>query len=210
MLQSDIFDREDNDLWNRAHVALRKTTPKSASDLSAPKVDLYVALPILSNSFEPRGFCKDDSIQNFNPTRLARLGEKGLISCPIASLSSRKPPGQKHLVCFPSAVIEAKHHDVTEKEKDMCYWQAANASSSAVAMLSKLAAYPKESFSVQIVRPVVSFTFIGPKVKVWITYISSKETQNEGEQPVSTYVSEHLLRHCTSKFLIFGLSADAW
>ena len=172
---SNIIGREDEDLWSQGRQALQRTTPRSAPLLSAPKADLYVALPILSKSSKPRGFYNDDCIQNFHETRLAQLCEKGLISCPIADLSGLKRLDLKHLLCFPSSVIEVKHHKVKPSEEKKCYYQAANASSSALAMLSTLSAHAYESLSPQIVRPVVSFTFIGPEAKVWITYTNSRK-----------------------------------
>lgn len=75
-------------------------------------------------------------------------------------------------------------------------------------MLSKLSTYFHESSSVQIVRSVVSFTFIDFESMMWIIYISSRE-QKPGRL-VCKYVSEHFLRHCTSKLFILGLSADIW
>ena len=149
-------------------------------------------------SSEPRGFYKDDCIQNFHKTRLAQLHEKGLISCPTADLS--KQENHKNLLCFPSAVIELKHHDVKMKDTEYCYCQAANASSAAAAMLSQLSSYPRASISPLIVRPVVSFTFVGYRSKVWITYISSRK--RERQRVVCNYVSDHLWWHSTPNRLI--------
>ena len=194
VIPSNSLGREDEDLWNQSQKALQRTTPQSAPALTAPKADLYIALPILPKSSKPRGFYNDDFIQNFHETRLARLWENGLISCPIADLSASKRLNQKHLLCFPSAVIEVKHHEVKPKERETCYWQAANASSSALAMLSKLSAYSLRTLSPQIVRPVVSFTFIGPEAKVWVTYVSSRKQR--GSRLLCKYVSEHFLLRC--------------
>lgn len=208
MSLSDIFGREDEDLWSEGRKALQSTTPRSAPLLTAPKTDLYFALPILPKSSKPRGFYNDDCIQNFHETRLARLCEKGLISCPIADISGGKRLDQRHLLCFPSAVIEVKHHNVKSNDRTKCYCQAANASSSALAMLSKLSAYPYGSLSPQIVRPVVSFTFIGPEAKVWITYISSRKTK--GRRLRCKYVSERLLPYFSAELLILGLCINTW
>lgn len=205
---SNIYGREDEDLWNQGRKALQRTTPRSAPILSAPKTDLYVALPILPKTSKPRGFYNDDFIQNFHETRLARLCEKGLISCPIADLSGLKRLDHKQLLCFPSAVIEVKHHKVKPSEERMCYCQAANASSSALAMLSKLSAYPHGSPSPQMVRPVVSFTFIGPQAKVWVTYINSREKKDG--RLLCKYVSKHFLPHRSFQVPIWGFSADTW
>ena len=193
-MSSNIVGREDEDVWNQGRKALQQTTPRSAPVLSAPKADLYLALPILPKSSEPRGFYNDDFIQNFHETRLARLCEEGLISCPVADLSGSKRLDHKRLLCFPSAVIEVKHHEVKPSETQFCYCQAANASSSALAMLSMLSGYSPRSLSPQIVRPVVSFTFIGPEVKVWLTYVSSRKPKKGRVR--CEYVGEIYLSRC--------------
>lgn len=214
LISSNISDREGQDLWNPARKALQRTTPRSAPILSAPKCNLYIALPIISKSSKPRGFYNDDLIQNFHQDRLAPLCDQGLISCPIADLSGPQRLGQKHLLCFPSAIIELKHHKVKPSEREKCYCQAANASSSAVAMLRKLSAYSPRTLSLHVIRPVVSFTFIGPDVRVWITYISlrkerdPKKSQKRGRRFWYEYVSEHYLPRCASMALTLGLFAD--
>lgn len=221
---SNILGREDEDLWNQGRKALQQTTPPSAPTLSAPKADLYIALPVVSESCTPCGFYRDDFIQNFHETRLAKLYEKGLISCPIADLSRLKLLDERHLLCFPSAVVEVKHHKVTPSAREKCYCQAANASSSALSMLSTLSAYTHGSFSPQTVRPVVSFTFIGPEARVWITYISSRRQQDpinsrrqkdpinsrrqKGQLLLCEYVSERCLPHYLLIVLILSLSTD--
>lgn len=142
--------------------------------LSAPKPDLYIAFPILKQVPNRSAFYRDDTFQNFTVEILAKLEEEqsgGLISNPIKSLDSLRKIKEKHLVCFPSTVIEIKHHDVPTSEINKCYCQAANASSTALSIISGLLR-PENGLDLRELRPVVAFTFIGFETRVWICYVS--------------------------------------
>ena len=187
---SDSLYREAEDTWHRAQVALNKTTPKASPQLKSPKVDLYIALPIISRSLNTKGFYRDDYVQNFNESRLTALSNwDKLISCPIKDLSSSKNIARHHLVCFPSAIVEIKHHRVPRSEREYCVYQAANASSSALAMLNQLSRYSRGKLSLARIRPIVSFTFIGPSCRVWLTYIDSK-VKGPKRKEICKYVSK--------------------
>ena len=159
-------------------MALRKTTPNDATPLSAAKADLYIALPIIKRASNLRGFHRDDPIQNFsedNLTKLEEIKNGNLISNPIIQLDRVEGIEPKYMVCFPSAVVEIKHHKVEKSKKTQCYCQAANASSTALSMLSRLYLLQyRETNGINLkeLRPVVAFTFIGYKTKVWISFVS--------------------------------------
>jgi hypothetical protein len=133
-----------------------------------------MALPLFEN-FHHRGFDKEDQIQHFMADRLAYLEKKSngcLISNPITPLTTATNIiKKKHLLCFPSAVIEIKH-------QTKCYCQAANGASTALSLLSRLSHFsiPIEDF--REMRPVVAFTFIGYRSRVWIAYISNREWED--------------------------------
>lgn len=142
-------------------------------------MDLYLALPIIRRVSNARGFHRDNYIQNFTEAALTSLEEDEngkLISNPITPMNISKDIRRKDLVCFPSAVIEVKHHKVKKREKEKCYWQAANAASAALSMLGRLAHLSASRESFEEIQPVVAFTFIGYKCKVWIAFISGKKT----------------------------------
>ncbi|CZR54222.1 uncharacterized protein PAC_04105 [Phialocephala subalpina] len=146
----------------------------------ALKPDLYMALPITRNS-KAVGFRKDDYIQNFTETYLANLEEHkngNLISSPITRLD--KDLREKDRVCFPCAVVEIKHHKVSQGQRRKCYCQAANGAATALSMLGRLSYLSAPNNSYKEVQPVVSFTFIGYEARVWIACIVTKikeETQ---------------------------------
>ena len=98
---------------------------------------------------------------------------------------------EKSLVCFPCAVVEIKHHAVKEPEVQKCFCQAANGSSTSLALLRSLSRYSVHKGNFRNFRPVVSFTFIGYNVRVWVTYIESESyEQVQGhEKETSVYVS---------------------
>ncbi|KAH6677435.1 hypothetical protein B0J14DRAFT_584240 [Halenospora varia] len=169
---------EEEDVWEHGRRCLRRTAPPNAPPLTAPKADLYIALPIFSKDFTATGFHKDDCIKNFtqdNLTRLEKSKNGNLISNPITPmLDTLKDITEKHLVCFPSTVVEIKHHKVNQSEIRKCYAQAANASATALSMLGRLSHLSIPSHAVGEIQPVVAFTFIGNKFRVWVTHIVTK------------------------------------
>ena len=172
------MDSEDEDTWMRGKKALRHTLPRNAPPLTAPKPDLYMALPLFGQDLNHRGFHKGDHVQHFVADRLADLEDRSngrFTSNPIKQLGTLgQGIKEKHLLCFPSAVIEIKHHMVSAGERAKCYHQAANGASTALSLLSGLSHFsiPIEDFSEM--QPVVAFTFIGYESKVWVAYISTR------------------------------------
>jgi hypothetical protein len=121
---------------------------------------------------------------------LIRLEEEdsgNLISNPITKLEKTQEISEKHFVCFPSAVIELKHHKATQAQRDKCYFQAANATPTALAMLDRLSlcSILKESFGE--IRPVVAFTFISFESRFWMTFIRGRVWENNQDRLI--YVS---------------------
>jgi hypothetical protein len=172
--------------------AFLQTAPVDAPLLSAPKADLYIAFPILKQMPNRSAFYREDTFQNFTLEVLAKLEEEqngGLISNPIKSLDTLSKIKLKHLVCFPSTIIEIKHHGVSATEITKCYCQAANASSTALSILYGLLR-PENELDLRDLRPVVAFTFIGHETRVWICYISGiSDTGNENGNTEHKYVS---------------------
>lgn len=136
-----------------------------------------MALPLFEKNFNHRGFHKDDQIQHFTIDRLADVETKcngRLIPNPMTQLPTKNIE-HKHLLCFPSVVIETKHYKVNAKRETECYCQAANGAATALSLLNGLSHFsiPIEDFGEM--QPVVAFTFIGYRSRVWIAYITSRE-----------------------------------
>jgi hypothetical protein len=97
-----------------------------------------------------------------------------LISNPMKKVDKLKNPDEKYLVCFPSTVVELKHHQAKFDDEVKCYCQAANAASTALSMLSRAARFSIPNNSYGEIRPVIAFTFIGSCSKVWIAFVTGK------------------------------------
>ncbi|KAH8650544.1 hypothetical protein BGZ60DRAFT_534203 [Tricladium varicosporioides] len=181
---------EEEDQWEHGHKSLERTTPVTAAILTAPKPDLYIALPIFSKVSYAIGFYKDDYIQNFTQDNLTKLEEPehgNLISNPITPMDTLKVIEEKHLVCFPSTVVEIKHHKVKKSEIRHCYHQAANAAATSLSMLGRLSHVSIPNSAVGEMQPVVAFTFIGSKFRVWVAYISYKNVKLNANKMLFEY-----------------------
>jgi hypothetical protein len=174
-------NREDEDLWNKGRIALKKTTPHEAPPQKSPKPDLYIALPVIHRTNNPTGFHQDDYIQFFTEDFLGKFEDLGLISNPMTLMSASKNRS-KHFVCFPSAVIEIKPHGVRGKDVKYCYCQAANGAAAALSMLHQLSSIHSiiPEIDHRYIRPVVAFTFIGWESRVWIAFIKKRNIQRTG------------------------------
>ncbi|KAL9115200.1 MAG: hypothetical protein Q9227_000994 [Pyrenula ochraceoflavens] len=150
------------------------------------KPDLTYGFPILSSSEGlPKGFARDSYVQSFSLDVLAKLRSdyvhstttKGLRGWPKAKKTTALKAHD--LLCYPWAVAEMKHSSVSQSEVEHCYCQAANASAAALTLQEQLL---EQAFgdSPEEVLPIIAFTCIGPRVKVWLTY------RAEGESGSST------------------------
>ena len=79
-------------------------------------------------------------------------------------------------MCYPWAVVEVKHAKVDQADKSFCYRQAANAAAAALQLQESLYKTSHEYPAGPGLRPlaflpVVAFTCIGPKLKVWLAYV---------------------------------------
>ncbi|KAF4627193.1 hypothetical protein G7Y89_g10961 [Cudoniella acicularis] len=181
---------EEEDIWEEGRKNLQRTTFHGAPLLTAPKVDLYIALPIFSRESNATGFYRDDYIQNFTETLLARLEQTkngNLISNPIKQIDSIRGMDEKHLVCFPSTVVEIKHHKVKKSEISKCYHQAANAAATTLSMLGRLSYLSLSPVAAGGIQPAVAFTFIGNKYRVWVAYIDRNSGRESGKGRLLEY-----------------------
>jgi hypothetical protein len=162
------------------------------SQLTAPKPDFHFGFSIHDPArCNLRGFGKNDYVQNFTIDTLFGLQLKGLHCSPTTGLEKdvikkktlKLKAGElvrKHyLLCFPWAVVEMKKHEVNESkataETAFCYCQAANAASTALAMLENLAQFEVHRQNSEHVPPVVAFTSVGANAKVWLAYSQHTE-----------------------------------
>ena len=167
-------------LWN-ASIATRGADG-SDSTLSAPKPDIFFGYPIARPSkWRARGFERSPLVYNFTMAKLHSLLSHGVYCSPTTGLAAypigrpfttenSQSVSNDHLVCFPFAVVELKHQMVGQTREQQCYCQAANAASAALKLFEKLYSLADDQESNYHVPPVVAFTCIGPKVRLWIAY----------------------------------------
>ena len=157
-----------------------------------PKPDIYCGFSIYDPKlYSDYGFGKDNFIQNFTVDTLFQLKGKGLCSTPISAFATRvtnrmKPNKQddtiptQHLLCFPWAVVELKRFEDGNNNQltTKAYCQAANAGSTALCMLEKLAQFAEIKKNNQHIPPILTATCVGGESKVWLAY-SRLSTNNQ-------------------------------
>jgi hypothetical protein len=167
-------------LWH----ASKATRASNGSDntRSAPKPDIFFGFPIRRPSkWYARGLDRSALVYNFSMAKLHSLLSHGVYCSPttgIAAYPADRPftaekthsISNDHLVCFPFAVVELKHEMVGQTREQQCYCQAANAASTALKLFEKLYSLADQQWSNNHVPPVVAFTCIGPKIRLWIAY----------------------------------------
>jgi hypothetical protein len=170
-----------------------------------PKPDLTYAFPISHQPIERLpAFERDELSRTFSRDSLGELSKMGVICAPTTGLRKWTQSPQstflstKDLACFPWAIVEFKRQvqgsEVAPKER--CYCQAANASAAALALQAQLSAKAMEMVTVKDdkdeqrkidnlysrLSPIVSFTCVGPIVKVWLTYYKERNTEAQRER----------------------------
>jgi hypothetical protein len=127
----------------------------------------------------------DDYIENFGITCLNRLYEKytpmirkrrnisfGFTPSPCKEFYSTE--SVKDRVCFPWAVVECKHHGkINTTFEEYVHCQAANAAAVCLTLFANAAAGGRPSPIQSEIRPVMCITFVGPRIKVWIAYVTA-------------------------------------
>jgi hypothetical protein len=130
-----------------------------------------------------RGFEKLPYFQNFTVEILGQLLFEGLIpsptSCFRTEVTNRIRGGnwralaEHKRICFPWAIIELKPE---AKRAHQCYRQAANAASIALCMFERLAKFADVQVEAQHIPPVITLTFVGQVVRLWIAYSTLDES----------------------------------
>ncbi|KAG7423846.1 hypothetical protein Forpi1262_v015160 [Fusarium oxysporum f. sp. raphani] len=113
-------------------------------------------------------------VESFSWSNLKMLHKNGLRPTPFRVFN--KEPREKDLKCYPWLIVEYKKEKYTSFERErleetVCC-QAANGSASAVKLNQIAARYTVELPDEAHVPPIPIVTTVGPKVKVWITYLA--------------------------------------
>jgi hypothetical protein len=154
--------------WEEAPANLKRRTE--------PKPDLTYGFPIISSTKGlPKGFVRDEYVQCFSLDVLGKLRSNGVCSATTTGLQKwNKHKNESKLkatdlLCFPWAVVETKHMLVSAAEVEKCYCQAANASAAALSLRQELVTLAFGAIP-ETLSPIIAFTCIGPRIKVWLTY----------------------------------------
>ena len=155
-------------------------TPKTDSHrLTGPKPDLTYGFPIYKSIDDlPKALIAMDIARNFLADTIRRFNDppwelKVSLTTKIYQEDSaelRNPD----LMCFPWAVVEVKRRSKDEGVKDFCYQQAANASATALDIMTDLF---KTSHGLvpDDLPPIIAFTCIGPELRLWLTFWCNRE-----------------------------------
>ncbi|KAF5588032.1 uncharacterized protein FSUBG_11620 [Fusarium subglutinans] len=113
-------------------------------------------------------------VESFSWSNLKMLHENGLRPTPFRVFN--KEPREKDLKCYPWLLVEYKKEkyglfERQQLEETVCC-QAANGSASAIKLNQIAARYTIELPDEAHVPPIPVVTTVGPKVKVWITYLA--------------------------------------
>lgn len=151
------------------------TTPDADGQrLTGPKPDLTYGFPVSTSIDDlPKGLVNMDHARNFFADKIGRLKDKPLeLKATLTTKIYQKKPAEmktSDLMCFPWAVVEVKHRTVAESKKDFCYQQAANASATALDIMTRLFGEPDGQVPDDI-PPIIAFTCIGPELRLWLMF----------------------------------------
>ncbi|KAF4952733.1 hypothetical protein FGADI_6485 [Fusarium gaditjirri] len=113
-------------------------------------------------------------VESFSWSNLKMLHKNGLRPTPFRVFN--KEPREKDLKCFPWLLVEYKKEKYTsferERLEETVSCQAANGSASAIKLNQIAARYTIELPDEAHIPPIPVVTTVGPKVKVWITYLA--------------------------------------
>ncbi|KAG8527327.1 uncharacterized protein KY384_007479 [Bacidia gigantensis] len=153
-----------------------------------PKPDFYFSIQIYEKLREPMGFF-NKAFQELSFESLKAC--KGLRYCPSIAPRNAMHEGSQHNVCFPFAIAEVKADGVSDAKVTECFCQAANAASCALAMLCDLSRHnPNAEYWHRLhhdILPVICFTFIGYRAKVWLAYVSDYGCAKQDEKLMHQY-----------------------
>ncbi|KAF5243200.1 hypothetical protein FANTH_8298 [Fusarium anthophilum] len=163
------------------------STPHRFENVKCPKPDYAFYLPMYhlnTNSRIPgttnhkdRQWHKTPTpsiMESFSWSNLKMLYKDGLRPTPFRVF--HKEPREKDLKCYPWLLVEYKKEKYTiyerlQLEETVCC-QAANGSASAIKLNQIAARYAIELPDGSHIPPIPVVTTVGPKVKVWITYLA--------------------------------------
>lgn len=176
-------------------------TPKSQGDrLTGPKPDLTYGFSIYKSLSDlPKGYAQMELFRNFSSDTIRKLnGSPWQLK---ASLTTKihqedlKDPQTSYTICFPWAVVEIKKRPNRQDLRDRCYQQAANASATALDIMTGLFQKSDGHISHDM-PPIIAFTCVGPEFRLWLMFWETTDNgkvQVRGFMRANTYNSANRL-----------------
>jgi hypothetical protein len=199
--QKPVNKYSEEDVWWTNHTR----TPKLQGErLTTPKPDFTYGFPMYKSLGNlPKGAASMALFRNFSADTIRKLSGSPWELKP--SLTAKIHQGDfgnmesADTMCFPWAVIEVKkrphkQQDVTHV-RDRCFQQAANASATALDIMTRLFQEPGGHISDEL-PPSIAFTCIGPELRLWLMFweiIDGKKVKVRGCMAFDTrYGANHL------------------
>ncbi|MCJ1391944.1 hypothetical protein MMC18_004811 [Xylographa bjoerkii] len=92
------------------------------------------------------------------------------------------------LLCFPWAIVELKPPDSAKADVLYCYCQTANGASSSLTLLEQLTKHRGKAHAQEPIPPILSLSFIGSEVKVWLAYTKISGVYDSWKNPCWRFV----------------------
>jgi len=155
--------REENQQWKCPKKFQCPSLGEGSAKLIDPKPDLTFGFKAQESQTTRFSIDNLGKLQDQKPAIYSTLTPKLLKyfqGKPIKLMNS-------DTLCFPWAVVEAKHAQVYEKDAEYSYCQLANATACAFKLRENLV---KSVHDTNIIDPIIGFTCVGPVVRLWLTY----------------------------------------
>ena len=150
-------------------------TPKTDGHrLTGPKPDLTYGFPIYRSIGDlPKALIDMDIARNFFADTIRRFNDPPWeLKLSLTTKIHQEDSAElrtSDLMGFPWAVVEVKRRSTDEGVKDFCYQQAANASATALDIMTSL--FEKsDGRALDELPPIIAFTCNGPELRLWLMF----------------------------------------
>ncbi|KAF2682994.1 hypothetical protein K458DRAFT_306062, partial [Lentithecium fluviatile CBS 122367] len=182
------FRRVENVLWEESKRAFqwKENFTPGIRQRTGPKPDLSYGFKASQSSYDHQGLKGINYFRNLSFEVLGELRARSpaILSTVTTGLAKwhqwrtdnrNKPDGGLYqgklmtpeFLCFPWAVVEVKHAQGRMSDEEYCQFQLANATACAYDLQERLIRSVDDSGDVD---PIIGFTCIGPRVRLWLTY----------------------------------------
>lgn len=168
--------RSEEDVYWNNHARTPKT---DGQRLTGPKPDLTYGFPIYKSIDDlPKALVDMEIARNFFADTIRRFNDSPWELKPsLTTKIYQDDCTELHtsdLMCFPWAVVEVKRRSTDEGVKDFCYQQAANASATALDIMTRLFGASDGRIPDDL-PPIIAFTCNGPELRLWLMFWCNRD-----------------------------------